>query len=153
MNSGGPSIVIRPAQRRDLPALFDLYHQAGLDTDPPLSAEEGERLFERLSRYPDYHAYVAVQGHEVIGTYSLLIMDNLSHRGRPSGVIESVAVRPDWQHQGVGRQMMRHACDLCRSRGCYKAALSSNLRRVDAHRFYRSLGFDAHGISFVIGTD
>jgi len=37
----------------------------------------------------------------------------------------------------------------CRSAGCYKLALSSNLKRAGAHRFYDSLGFERHGFSFV----
>ena len=39
--------------------------------------------------------------------------------------------------------------DACRRAGCYKLALSSNLKRADAHRFYDSLGFERHGFSFV----
>ena len=34
--------------------------------------------------------------------------------------------------------------------GCYKMALSSNLKREAAHRFYDSLGFGRHGYSFLI---
>jgi GNAT superfamily N-acetyltransferase len=45
--------------------------------------------------------------------------------------------------------MMEHARDACRRAGCYKLALSSNLKRADAHRFYDSLGFERHGFSFV----
>ena len=37
-----------------------------------------------------------------------------------------------------------------RAWGCYKLALSSNRRRERAHAFYESLGFERHGVSFVI---
>ena len=47
------------------------------------------------------------------------------------------------------RAMMEHAREACRKAGCYKLALSSNLRREDAHKFYDSLGFERHGFSFV----
>jgi GNAT superfamily N-acetyltransferase len=53
----------------------------------------------------------------------------------------------------VGRAMMAHAIEQCRKAGCYKLALSSNLKREDAHRFYESLGFERHGYSFVIPTN
>jgi hypothetical protein len=48
--------------------------------------------------------------------------------------------------------MMRFALDRCCEAGCYKMALSSNLRRPAAHRFYESLGFARHGYSFSIAT-
>jgi len=44
--------------------------------------------------------------------------------------------------------MMRHALRLCDEKGCYKVALSSNLKRERAHAFYESLGFAKHGYSF-----
>ena len=78
-----------------------------------------------------------------------LIMDKLGKRGTPAGVVEDVAVLPSRQGQGIGRAMMEHARAECRRAGCYKLALSSNLKRTDAHRFYDSLGFERHGFSFV----
>jgi GNAT superfamily N-acetyltransferase len=63
-------------------------------------------------------------------------------------VVESVAVAPDLQGEGVGRAMMAHAREVCRRAGCYKMALSSNLRRSGAHAFYEALGFERHGYSF-----
>lgn len=75
-------------------------------------------------------------------------MANLGHWGTPSGVIEDVAVDPACQGQGIGRIMMDYALRLCRDKGCYKAVLSSNLRRERAHAFYESLGFERHGYSY-----
>jgi GNAT superfamily N-acetyltransferase len=46
--------------------------------------------------------------------------------------------------------MMEHARELAREAGCYKLALSSNQRRVQAHAFYERLGFERHGVSFVV---
>ena len=36
--------------------------------------------------------------------------------------------------------------------GCYKAALSSNLKRKRAHAFYASFDFEPHGYSFRVNT-
>ena len=57
-------------------------------------------------------------------------------------------MHPEWQARGVGKAMMRFARARCRKAGCYKLALSSNLKRAAAHRFYESLGFEKHGFSF-----
>lgn len=94
--------------------------------------------------------YVAISDGRIVGGFALLIMDKLGHQGAPSGVIEDVVVDPQCQGQGTGRAMMRHALRLCGEKGCYKVALSSNLRRERAHAFYASLGFERHGYSFRI---
>jgi GNAT superfamily N-acetyltransferase len=64
--------------------------------------------------------------------------------------VEDVAVAPERQGQGIGRAMMEHALAECRKAGCYKLALSSNVKREGAHRFYESLGFERHGYSFAV---
>ena len=66
--------------------------------------------------------------------------------------MEDVAVAPSLQGQGIGKEMMRHAVQIATENGCYKAVLSSNLKRERAHAFYESLEFERHGYSFRIGT-
>jgi GNAT superfamily N-acetyltransferase len=101
-----------------------------------------------MAAYPDYKLYVAAQGTQVVGTFALLIMDNLGHLGAPSALVEDVAVDPAVQGQGIGKAMMRHAMALAAESGCYKLTLSSNLKREKAHAFYDALDFECHGFSF-----
>lgn len=140
--------LIRPAAKPDLPEVLRLYAQPELDDGTALPLADAERVFARFAQYPDYTLYVAELERQVVGTFALLIMDNLGHLGARSGVIEEVAVEPARQGQGIGRAMMAHALDICRGKGCYKVALSSNLKRANAHAFYESLGFERHGYSF-----
>ncbi len=142
------TVSCRAATKADLPKVLRLYAQPDMDDGTTIPLHDAERIFERMARYPDYRIYVAVYDAEIVGTYSLLIMDNLAHQGMPSGIIEDVAVDPAWHGRGIGKLMMRHALALCGEKGCYKAALSSNLRRERAHAFYESLGFERHGYSF-----
>ena len=46
--------------------------------------------------------------------------------------------------------MMREALKICNEKGCYKAVVSSNLKRKRAHAFYESLGFKRHGYSYYV---
>ena len=142
------NIEIRPATAADLPALLALYAQLDADRGKVLSVAQAQAVFERISSYPDYKVYVAVSGPEVIGTFELLIMDNLAHMGAKSGVVEDVVVSDSWQGKGIGKRMMEFALERCREAGCYKMALSSNQKREAAHRFYDNLGFERHGYSF-----
>ena len=145
--------TIRPASKADLPAVLALYAQPGMDDGRILPLPEAEAIFARFARYPDYTLYVAELGGPIVGTFALLVMDNLGHLGTPSAVIEDVVVAPEHQGAGIGRAMMEGALDLARSKGCYKAVLSSNLKRERAHAFYDGLGFERHGYSFRLGLE
>ena len=141
-------IHFRAATADDLPAVLELYAQPDFDNGEVLSVSEAERLLERFSTYPDYTLYVAEQSGDIVGSFALLIMDNIGHRGAPSGIVEDVVVAPHWHGRGVGRAMMDFAQARCRDKRCYKLALSSNAKREQAHAFYESLGFARHGYSF-----
>lgn len=146
------SITMREAVAGDIPAVLELYAQPGMDNGRVLGQDEAQQLYAEFARYPNYHLYVACDEGDaaVVGSYALLVMHNLAHRGTPSAVAEDVVVAPDRQGQGIGRRMMAHAMEQARAAGCYKLALSSNRKRQAAHAFYESLGFAQHGLSFVI---
>jgi len=141
-------MIIREATAEDLSAVLELYAQPQLDDGQRLSLEEAEAVFDQMRAYPHYRLYVAELRGRLVGTFTLLIAKNLSHLGASSAVVESVAVDPALQGQGIGSAMMAYAAAQCRRAGCYKMALSSNLRREQAHAFYEGLGFERHGYSF-----
>ena len=142
-------ISCRMTKKVDLSEILRLYAQPEIDDGRVLSLQNAENIFKRLSNYPDYKLYVADLNGVIVGTFSLLIMDNLGHQGAPSAIIEDVAVDPNHQGQGVGKIMMAHALKIAAQKGCYKAMLSSNLKRESAHHFYESLWFEKHGYSFL----
>ena len=115
-----------------------------------LSLERAQGIFLRIGNYPDYRIYLAEQGERPVGTFALLIMDNLGHLGTPSAIVEDVVVCADCRGTGIGREMMRFATGLARDKGCYKFFFSSNLNRTEAHHFYEQLGFEKHGYSFFL---
>ena len=144
-------LTLREAATEDLPAVLALYAQPDLDDGDVLGPEQAREVFAQFARYPSYRLFVAIDAtRAVIGSYALLVMHNLAHRGTPSAIVEDVVVDPRCRGQGIGRQMMAHAMAQARAAGCYKLALSSNLKRTHAHAFYDALGFQRHGISFVI---
>ena len=142
------SFSCRKANKKDLPEVLRLYAQPEMDDGDVLSLSAAEGLFEKFACYPDYKIYVAVYNEQIIGSFALLIMDNLGHLGVPSAVIEDVVVDPKWQGKGVGKMMMREALKICNRKGCYKMVLSSDIKRHQAHVFYESLGFKRHGYSY-----
>ena len=51
---------------------------------------------------------------------------------------------------GVGAVMIGFAIDFAKGRGAELVELTSNKSRLDAHRFYRNLGFDQSHEGFKI---
>lgn len=148
------TVFLREATEADLDEVLALYQ--GVEDSPGhvLTLAEARAILARFRAYPSYRLWVACEsaepGADVVGTYALLVMHNLAHRGAPSAIVEDVVVAADRKGQGIGRQMMAHAVHLAREASCYKLALSSHRKRTDAHAFYESLGFAQHGLSFSI---
>jgi GNAT superfamily N-acetyltransferase len=144
------AVHVREAGADDLDTVLDIYSSSGLDGGQRISPEEALTVHARFAAYPYYRLHVAALGAEVVGTFALLIMHNLGHRGAPSAIIEDVAVMPEWQRRGVGRAMLEFAMRRAADAGCYKLTLSTNQKRGSAHRFYETLGFQRHGYSYVV---
>ncbi len=138
---------IREAGRPDLPGIRAIYAEPDIDDGNVLDLKSAESMLDRMKLYPDYTLYVAVIDTQVVGSFALLIMDNLAHMGAPSAVVEDVAVHLKWRGQGIGARMMRFAMEEARQAKCYKLTLSCSINRKRAHRFYESLGFEKHGYS------
>jgi len=147
------NLDIRRAQRSDLPRVLSLYAQPELDNGVVLDLKDAEEVFARFARYPDYALYVAEQSRQIVGSFALLIMDNLGHLGAPSAIVEDVVVDPALHGNGIGQAMMRFAATEAREKNCYKLVLSSNAKRETAHKFYEGLGFERHGYSFRLRFD
>ena len=144
-----PSIALRRAVADDLPVVMALLAELAPD-EAPLPPERAREIFARIQAMPRMAVWLCERDGAVVGTYSMLVMENLGHRGAPLAIVECVVVTAAARGGRLGEAMMRHAMARAAEAGCYKLALSSNNRRVDAHRFYRRLGFAPHGLSFAI---
>jgi GNAT superfamily N-acetyltransferase len=151
------SLVIGLATRDDVTDILGLLADDDLGAHPE-SAGHGALepyldAFDAIAADPHSALYVARLGARVIGTFQLIVLRHLSHRGGCVAQIESVHVASDVRRRGIGEAMMRHAIDEARRRGCHRVQLMSNKRRVDAHRFYTRLGFVASHEGFKRGLD
>lgn len=148
------SLALRQATMADLPILIQLY--AEMDGHAPLPADQATDLFTQIQQVPNYRIYLAYNKDSesegsLVGTFSLIDVPTFMHAGyHKYAVIDAVSIRPHLRGQGLGTTLMQQAIQLCADRGCYKVQLSSNLRRTQAHDFYKSLGFQQHGWSFLL---
>lgn len=143
-------ISIAEAEENDLLEVLELYETVLDKGKKVLHLNDSKILFAKFCQYPDYHLYIAKINSKIVGSFALLIMDNLAHFGTPSAIVEDVVVLEKFQNLGIGQQMMLFAMQKSKEKGCYKMVLSSNLVRTEAHRFYERLGFEKHGFSFKV---
>ena len=62
-------LSIREATEQDIPAILNLYSDAGIDGENGFTVEEASAHFALLRRYPYYRVFVAVVDRAVVGTY------------------------------------------------------------------------------------
>lgn len=138
-------LIFRPATIADLSAIVAL-----LADDPigrtrevvshPVDADYVS-AFAAIVADANQEQLVADRAGRVVGCLQLTFIPGLSRRGMWRGQIEGVRVSADARGAGVGRAMVEHALERCRSRGCGLVQLTKDAARPDALRFYESLGF------------
>lgn len=144
-------LTIRRATVADLAAIAALYEGSGVDEPGANDAALLEAAWLRMQTQTPTVAVLIAEVHgRPVGTLTVFVLPLLAHGGRPAALVEDVAVHPDMQGQGIGRALMDEAMRQARDAGCYKLALSSNSKRSKAHAFYESLGYERHGVSFVV---
>jgi GNAT superfamily N-acetyltransferase len=143
-------IQIERASSSQMPALMELIGQSDMSPGTRLTADEMSDLYNALQTNPWQELYAVTRGGDVVGVFSLLFMQHLSHGARRSLVVSDVVVNASFQGQGIGRRMMEFAIARAEAMNCYKIGLSSGKQRTEAHDFYEKLGFEQHGISFYL---
>ncbi|MCA3264049.1 MAG: GNAT family N-acetyltransferase [Telmatospirillum sp.] len=86
---------------------------------------------------------VAERAGAIVGCLQISFIPGLSKIGMWRGQIESVRISADHRGGGLGRKMIEWAIAECRRRGCGTVQLTTDKSRLDAQRFYSSLGFAA----------
>lgn len=142
--------TFRRATAADLDLILRLLADLGDAEDHQPRRERVLAAWDSIAALPDYAVWIAEIAGVPLGTYAIMIMPSLGHDCSPAAVVENVVVAAAARGRGLGAAMMRHACLRAAEAGCYKLALSSNKKRIDAHRFYRRIGFADHGISLAI---
>jgi len=97
--------------------------------------------FDAIATDPNQRMVVAELDGERVGTVQLTFIPGMNRLGMWRGLIEAVHIVPTHRNLGLGGELIGWALEQCRLRGCGMAQLTSNKKRLDAHRFYERLGF------------
>jgi ribosomal protein S18 acetylase RimI-like enzyme len=139
--------VFRRAAAADVPAIVKLLGDDALGRtredirDPPNPRYAA--AFAAIDA--DSNQLLAVAEHDgtVVGCLQISFVPGLSKIGMWRGQIESVRIAASHRGGGLGRKMIEWAIAECRRRGCGIVQLTTDKSRLDAQRFYTSLGFAA----------
>ncbi|MGW9417581.1 N-acetyltransferase family protein [Cellulosimicrobium funkei] len=136
-------LAFRTAVAADLPRVVELIADDAIARDRTGDVgPEHEAAFAAIDADPNNALVVVERDGEVVGTMQLTVVPGISRRGASRLLVEAVRVDRRLRGRGVGRAMMAWAHAWGRDRGCALAQLTSDKRRDDAHRFYRSLGYE-----------
>lgn len=153
LEAGGSTFTVRRARRGDLAALVALIAadslRAAEETADPEGSEPYERAFEAIDADAAQTLVVLETADgRVVGTMQLTVIPGLARRGSTRMQIEAVRVSEELRGLGLGSAMIEWAIGRAREDGVSLVQLTSDARRVDAHRFYERLGFAASHVGF-----
>lgn len=144
--------TIRLATEKDIPRIVDLYNELTIATTrveqvSHPSAEDYRRVFREICADPRHELFIAEDGDRVVGTVILILVPNLSHSATPWALVENLVVTGGHRRRGTGKMLLEYVIVRAREKGCHRIELCSDKRREEAHRLYRSVGFEqsAHG--------
>jgi len=151
------SVTIRTATKSDVECIVRLANAGGPNGKPrsvlpKVLPQAYFHTFRKIKGDPNQMLMVAEVGSEIVGTFHLTFLTYLAAAGKEDCQIEAVHVDQRYRNQGIGTQMMKWAIDTAKKRECRRVQLTSNKERVDAHRFYKRLGFvmSHEGAKFLI---
>lgn len=139
------SLTFRRAVEADLPFIVRLLTEDAVRVtddrpDEPFHPRYVAALRE-LEADPNQMMMVAMLDGETVGTIQLTFIPGISGLGTRRCLVEAVHISPAHRSKGLGSEMIRWSIEQARERGCGMVQLTSNKKRLDAHRFYERLGF------------
>ena len=132
-----PKLTVRAARPADADALAALIAQLGYEVDAA----------DIRSRMKGLSVLVAVKG-DLVGAATTSITKVL-HRPKPVGRISMLVVADEQRGGGIGRALVEAAEERLRKAGCGLVEVTSNVKRLRAHSFYRKLGYERTSYRFV----
>lgn len=132
------SVVIREMEEKDYRPLAAIWRD--VLSMQQATDENVTNTYEKMKGDSRYHTFVAEVNGDVVGlvtTVETLAIDY------PNGYIKinGLAVRPEFQRQGIGKMLMARVETLARERGASAISLASGFQRTGAHAFYECLGY------------
>ena len=143
------NLVIRAADRTDLPHLLDLYVHLNPD-DARCLPENAEAVLDHLMRYEGSVVLVGTIEAVLVTTCTLIVIPNLTRGGKPYALIENVVTHADHRGAGFGRMVLNAAVERAWEADCYKVMLMTGSKKPSTLAFYKAAGFEQSKTGFQV---
>ncbi|WP_284362256.1 GNAT family N-acetyltransferase [Maritalea porphyrae] len=140
-------MLVREAQQHDfndLLSLISVFPHQDHKQDEELIAQRFHEILEDRRM----HLLVSEAEGSVVSTCTLVILPNMTRRGRPYGLVEVVATKPEFRRKGAATAVLSEALQRAWRADCYKVMLHSGKRNLEAHKFYQQCGFEESRLGF-----
>jgi GNAT superfamily N-acetyltransferase len=129
-------MTVRDATSEDAESVAALLAELGYPSDADFARQ---RILD-YTTCPTSAIVIAEVEHEIRG---FLAFDSqpLFHQDGNIGCIMALCVASEARGGGVGRALVNRVEEIAKALGCTKIAVASGLQRVEAHSFYRGLGY------------
>lgn len=128
-------LLIREMSLEDANSVNRLSHQLGY----PLTVTETAENIKAILQSKDHVAFVAEFNSRIvgwIGAAQAIMLEMMPHCEINGLVIDS-----EFHGKGIGKRLIEKVKDWAKAKGNKRLSLHCNTRRVEAHSFYRHLGF------------
>jgi ribosomal protein S18 acetylase RimI-like enzyme len=139
-----PQLTIRPATAEDGAALADIDRRTWSPVVTPADRWPADRPFFSVGLDPADVLVAEVGG--VVAGYVKLGPATPLPSNRHVLEVQGLAVAPQAQRRGIGRELMKAAIDEARRRGARRLTLRVLAINPGARALYESLGFQVEGI-------
>jgi ribosomal protein S18 acetylase RimI-like enzyme len=137
------AIVLRRATKADAKYIALLLAELGYPSKEP----DVSRRLDRFLRGNPSCFLVAQLGNEVIGLITAELVPYFPN-GSTICRITSLIVSSDHRSRGIGEKLVGGAADFAREHHCSGIEITTAEHRLDAHRFYRRVGFSRTSFRF-----
>ncbi len=128
------NVAFRDAQASDAPMLAALAGELGY----PTTSAEMERRLEVLRTDPR-HKIVVAEHNALLGWIHVSMIETLESESFAE--IRGLVVAETHRGSGIGRQLVAAAEHWANQKKCSRIRVRTNIVRVDAHAFYKKLGY------------
>ena len=141
------TIGVREAGPADAEEIVRLFTQLGHPQPEGSAASRLAAFYAEGDRVLVAESSQSTHQRKLLGATTLHITPEI-HRAGPIGRMTAVVVDEPARGRGIGRLLIAAAEKYFAEHGCAMVEVTSNTKRLDAHRFYEQLGYTGTSFRF-----
>jgi GNAT superfamily N-acetyltransferase len=131
---------IREMIAEDISQLEQLYRQFWGEES---CVEAMNKQFHKLQERDSHIIISAIDNNKLIGSVMGVVCEELYGDCKPFLVLENMIVDKNYRNKGVGKALISELEKMATKRGCTQVIFVTERNRVDAIKFYESVGYSS----------